>query len=78
MARDLEGAALQSIDARLGALELVGPLGELGAVTLGGALDQADRDAVLFGGDLEAPFPEGLEDDGFGVGDGGLCAEKRV
>lgn len=74
VARDLEGAALEGVDARLGALELVGLLGELGAVALGGPLDQADGDAVLLGGDFEAPFPEGQEDDGLGVGDGGLGA----
>lgn len=72
VARDFEGAALEGVDARLGALELVGLLGELGAVTLGGPLDQADGDAVLLGGDFEAPFPVGQEDDGLGVGDGGL------
>lgn len=72
VARDFEGAALEGVDARLGALKLVGLLGELGAIALGGPLDQADGDAVLLGGDFEAPFPEGQEDDGLGVGDGGL------
>jgi hypothetical protein len=77
VARDVEGAALEGVDARLGALKLVGLLGELGAVALGGPLDQADGDAVLLGGDFEAPFPVGQEDDGLGVGDGGLSGMAR-
>lgn len=66
-ALDLELASLQGEDLGLGAGKGVDVLkGELGAVFFGGAGEEFESDLGVEG-DLEAPFPEGLEADCAGL-----------
>ena len=93
LARDLEGAAAPCEDLGLGAGEGVGGVeGELGAVALGGAGEDADgQGLVCCGGGcgrggggvvrrLEAPLPQGFEGDGAGSrrGRGLFATEGKV